>query len=189
MRIQWTRLLPRQQRIIPFWLIAGIAIAGPWLLADNTRIGGWLRSAITAPTATCAVASIHDGDTLRAICDGERQQVRLYCIDAPEIAQRPWGIESRDHLRAITPARVTLRTHDRDRYGRTIGEVFDPASGESLNLAMVAAGQAVVYPQYCNDPAYYAAEQRARRAGLGIWSRPGDQQTPWRARARARRGG
>jgi endonuclease YncB( thermonuclease family) len=37
----------------------------------------------------CRVNSIHDGDTLRVTCNGQREQLRLYCIDAPELDQRP----------------------------------------------------------------------------------------------------
>lgn len=104
---------------------------------------------------------------------------RFYCIDAPELAQRPWGIESRDHLRAITPRRVILISKDKDRYGRTVGEILadDPAR-EHLNLAQVASGNAAVYPKYCSDRSYYATERQARRARLGVWERPGKQRTP-----------
>jgi hypothetical protein len=63
------------------------------------RIKAWLLTVAdirdwTSPNAAgraCTVASIHDGDTLRAVCDGERLQVRLYCIDAPEMSQAPRG--------------------------------------------------------------------------------------------------
>lgn len=126
---------------------------------------------------TCRVNSIHDGDTLRATCGGEKVKVRFYCIDAPETAQRPWGTESRDHLRKIAPATVTLIEKDRDRYGRIVGEIF--AGQQSLNLAMVEVGQAAVYRRYCTDRRYTAAEQRAKSARLGIWSKPGDHQQPW----------
>jgi endonuclease YncB( thermonuclease family) len=58
------------------------------------------------------------------------------------------------------------------------------ADGESLNLAMVRNGYAAVYPKYCKDSAYYRAQDSARGAGLGIWSKPGLQQTPWEYRHR-----
>ena len=128
----------------------------------------------------CSVSSIHDGDTVRVRWDGERLKIRLYCIDAPELAQRPWGLESRDHLRAITPKRVILIPKDKDRYGRTVGEILtDDAQRENLNLAQVASGNAAVYPRYSRDSKYYAAQRAARNASLGIWERPGEQQRPW----------
>jgi endonuclease YncB( thermonuclease family) len=98
--------------------------------------------------------------------------------------QQPWGTESRDHLRAITPRVVSLTIHDTDRYGRKVAEVIDPATGEALNRAMVAAGHAAVYRRYCPDPSYRQVEASAKAAGLGIWAVPGDQQRPWDWRRR-----
>ncbi|RUR52102.1 thermonuclease family protein [Vreelandella populi] len=46
-------------------------------------------------------------------------------------------------------------THDRDRYGRLVGEVL--SGGRSLNLAMVEAGQAAFYNRYCSGARYSAA--------------------------------
>lgn len=98
------------------------------------------------------------------------------------MAQRPWGQESRDHLRRITPSQVGLVERDKDRYGRIVGEIRAAVGETSINLAMVEAGQAAVYPRYCQDPAFYAAERRAREAGLGIWEKEGEQQRPWESR-------
>jgi len=172
---RWPRLLPRHQRLAAFWCLAGLGIALPWLLGDQ----GWFGF---HPSRECRVLHISDGDTLRASCRGETVRIRLYCIDAPELDQRPWGEASRDHLRRLTPPTVRVVEHDRDRYGRLIGELFD--GDTSLNLALVAAGWAAVYPQYCQAPRYYAAEREARRAGLGIWSEEGDWQRPWVHRRR-----
>jgi endonuclease YncB( thermonuclease family) len=174
-RIPWHRLLPRHQRVTLFWILAGLGVAAPWLLGDAVRMP-------TAPQAACVVDSVYDGDTLRATCAGEALKIRLYCIDAPEMAQRPWGQESRDHLRRITPREVGLVERDKDRYGRIVGEIGVPAGETSINLAMVEAGQAAVYPRYCKDPAFYAAERRAREAGRGIWEKDGAQQRPWEVR-------
>jgi endonuclease YncB( thermonuclease family) len=44
---------------------------------------------------------------------------------------------------------------------------------------MVRAGQAAVYARYCSERAYYRARDDARAAGLGIWSKLGEQQRPW----------
>ena len=79
---------------------------------------------------------------------------------------------------------MSLRVHDTDRYGRKVAEVLDPASGESINRAMVAAGQAAVYRRYCSDPSYAQAEATARAARVGIWREPGQHQRPWAYRHR-----
>ncbi len=168
-------------RLPILWLLAVVGLSAPWLL---TRMD-WTALVLTrAKTSSCIVASVHDGDTLRAICDGERLQVRLHCIDAPEIAQTPWGQESRDHLRAIIPRQIQVEIQDTDRYGRTVARILTP-EGIDLNQRMVRDGQAAVYRRYCSDPDYARAETEARARGLGIWSAPGDHQTPWEHRDRS----
>jgi len=109
----------------------------------------------------------------------------LYCIDAPEIGQKPWGQESRDHLRGLAPqgSAVQIRQLDRDSYGRVVGEVLN-GGGDNLNLQMVLAGEAAVYPRYCADERYFQVQAVARAARSGIWARPGLHQTPWKFRHR-----
>lgn len=173
--IPWHRLLPRHHRLLVFWALAGIGIAAPWLL--NGLDLSWLQR--TTESTGCTVAKIHDGDTLRAECGSEELKVRLYCIDTPEMQQKPWGRESRDYLRRITPKVVTLKVHDTDRYGRQVAEVIDPTTGEALNLTMVRAGQAAVYPRYCSESRFFTAQNAAKTQRLGIWRQPGNHQRPW----------
>jgi endonuclease YncB( thermonuclease family) len=157
-----------------FWILALTGLALPWLPSCQSL----------EPTA-CAVNSIYDGDTMRLTCDGRKVKVRLYCIDAPEMQQRPWGKESRDYLRAITPRQVKVIEHGKDRYGRIIGEVWTDDGDEvqeNLNLAMVWAGRAVVYPRYCSEGEYYTAQKKAKGLKSGVWRREGDWQRPWVSR-------
>jgi endonuclease YncB( thermonuclease family) len=181
----------RKPHITLFWILAALGLASPWGLDHwlGDWFGDWFGDGFgdwfgTTTSRSCQVSSIHDGDTLRGDCDGANLSVRFYCIDAPEIAQRPWGTESRDHLRAMTPKTIRLVEHDKDRYGRIVGEIY--AGERSLNLAMVEAGQAAVYPAYCKESRFFDAERRARDAGLGIWAKPGDQQQPWEYRRQKR---
>jgi endonuclease YncB( thermonuclease family) len=132
------------------------------------------------PENLCQVNSIHDGDTMRVTCNGKKEKVRLYCIDTPEIDQKPWGIESRDHLRALAPKSVKLLQRDKDDYGRIVAEVFDGDS--NLNLKMVREGRAAVFNRYCKQQKFYDAQDLARQQKLGIWSKSGLHQTPWKWR-------
>jgi endonuclease YncB( thermonuclease family) len=160
--------------------LAALALAIPWLLVHCGT-----QQTVSAPRGalrSCTLQSIYDGDTLRAVCDGEALQIRLHCIDAPEMGQRPWGKESRDYLRRMTPDTLRLRAVEKDRYGRIVGNVLDGKT--DLNLQMVAAGQATVYARYCNDRSYFAAERKAKRQRLGIWAQGGAQQRPWEWRKR-----
>ncbi len=169
-------LLSRLRRSRWFWLVLLLGLASPWL---ERWLPGWMM--IFETPIGCVIDSIYDGDTLRATCDGGKVKVRLHCIDAPEMAQKPWGREARDYLRQITPSSVQLVVKETDRYGRKVADVRG-ADGQSLNLAMVAAGQAAVYQQYCHDGRFFAAAQEAKRRRLGIWSKTGEHQTPWRWR-------
>ena len=134
----------------------------------------------------CEVLKVYDGDTMTLQCAGktEKTKVRMYCIDTPEMKQKPWGTQARDHLRSIAGNTVKLVEVDKDRYGRVVGEVY---SGDvNLNLAQVKAGKAAVYDAYCKKSEYKAAETEPKEAGLGIWSKPGLHQTPWEWRKQQR---
>lgn len=135
---------------------------------------------------SCRVDHCHDGDTCTLECAGERVKVRLYCIDAPELLQAPWGEQSRDHLRGRIPpaASVDLVSVTRDKYGRTVGVLlFD---GMNVNLNQVQSGWAAAYPKYCADPVYYQAQADAQAQRRGIWQVEGEQQRPWDWRGRNR---
>ncbi|MCG3168205.1 MAG: hypothetical protein POELPBGB_04008 [Bacteroidia bacterium] len=149
-----------------------------------------LAAACTAAGAEpCAVDHCHDGDTCTLVCarhtdTPRRVKVRLHCIDAPELAQTPWGRWSAEALRGYAPAGsvVDLEAVTTDRYGRIVGVLH--ARGVRVNVEMVRQGFAAVYERYCAEPAYYDAREEARAAGRGIWAVPGQQQRPWEWRHR-----
>lgn len=165
-------------------LLGGLAlvVALAWL-GQRQLAAPWAMG--QAAGRACTVVRVRDGDSLDLRCGGETVQVRLHCIDAPEWEQGAWGKQSLRHLRVITPRRVLLEKLDTDRFGRTVANLYDTGPDHRLlNLEQVASGQAAVYRHYCDDPRFARAEQAARAAGLGIWSRPGEQQTPWEFRHR-----
>ena len=137
---------------------------------------------------SAVVLSIGDGDTIRVRQDGRTVTVRLACIDAPELAQSPYGAAARAYLRQRLPlgAPVTLDVHTTDRYGRLVAEVI----GEiNLGLALVEDGQAFAYRRYlggCDARAYLDAEFRASRHRYGVWQVPGGIPRPWDVRRQRR---
>ena len=149
----------------------------------------WIRKSwFPPPPDHCEVLNIYDGDTMTLQCPGqsEKTKVRMYCIDTPEMKQKPWGTQARDHLRAIAEGKmVQLVEVNKDRYGRVVGEVY--SDDINLNIAQVKAGYAAVYKAYCKKPEYNSVENEAKQAKLGIWSQPGIQQTPWEWRKQQRK--
>lgn len=125
--------------------------------------------------------SAGDGDTLRVNRDGRSLTIRLACIDAPEMAQTPWGAQSRAYLAQRLPRgrEVQVIPHTIDRYGRTVAEVI---SDLSIHLVMVEDGQAFAYRRYldgCDVKELLEAEYRASRHRYGVWSVPGGITRPW----------
>ncbi len=137
------------------------------------------KTAHTPRGTLCDVESVYDGDTVWVVCDGRREKLRLYCIDAPEMGQKPWGKASRNHLRSIIGDAVTVESIDTDRYGRTVARLWS----DSIDLIgqMISDGQAVVYPRYCpvQETSYYEAEEGARSQNYAVWSHDGLQNQPW----------
>lgn len=155
------------------------------------RIAALLAAASTAVGAEqCAVDHCHDGDTCTLVCGRHtdtprRVKVRLHCIDAPELAQAPWGRWSAEALRWYVPVGsvVDLEAVTADRYGRIVGVLR--TAGAGINVEMVRQGFAAVYERYCAEPVYYKARDEAKAAGRGIWAVPGLHQRPWEARSRS----
>lgn len=97
-------------------------------------------------------------------------------IDTPEKSQ-DFGQVSEQALSDLVYGKdVTIEVETIDKYGRTVGTVM--VGGVDANLQQVAKGLAWVYTKYAYDPAYYEAEKSAKKAGIGLWSRP-DAIPPW----------
>jgi endonuclease YncB( thermonuclease family) len=147
---------------------------------------------LAGPAGAATVLSVGDGDTIRVSDGAKRVTIRLACIDAPETAQKPYGIDARQKLQTLAPVGsvVSLQTKTTDRYGRTVAEIF--RNGRSVNQAMVSTGEAFVYWQYisgCDRNTYARLEQQAKSQRLGVWAVPGGIERPWdfRRGRRARR--
>ena len=141
----------------------------------------WLAPARAEVDFRARVVSIGDGDTIRIQHGDKLETIRLACIDAPEMAQVPYGDQARRFLQIRLPLQrqVTIHPLNTDRYGRTVAEVIGDVN---LNLALVEDGQAFVYPKYlgqCDANEYLDAEYRASRHRFGIWRVPGGIERPW----------
>ncbi len=128
----------------------------------------------------CEVTSVYDGDTMTVQCPSGSTRIRLYCIDAPEMEQSPWGELARDALRNLAPlgSNISYNQVDIDQYGRIVAEVFNH-TGINLNQTQVQTGQTAVYDYFCDKAEYDTLQATAKNQAIGIWSQPGLHQTPW----------
>ena len=123
-----------------------------------------------ADEITGKVVGIVDGDTIDILtADMTQIRIRLNGVDAPETGQT-FGKNSKQFVSdAIGGKSVRIVSHDKDRYGRTIGDVYSEST--LVNLELVRAGLAWHYVQYTpDDKALAAAELQAREAKRGLWS-------------------
>lgn len=140
------------------------------------------------------IRRVIDGDSLEVKYAGlfsflrKPFPVRLYGIDAPELAQ-PYGQESRKQLeKLVRRGGIRMDVKTTDRYGRTVGLLYRRRRGQSINAEMVRSGMAWWYRRYGGrDLGFPEAEAEAKRRRRGVW-RHGDRiRRPWDYRADLRR--
>ena len=153
-------------------------------LAVALVCGGCGSDAPSQPTpppppsaSSVTVSSITDGDTLRfsPALDGTTI-LRMLHIDAPEMAQAPWGEQSRAELLRLAPAATSMRIETEqtriDAFGRLLGHGVR-SDGLDLNREQLRLGQAVLYviwPNVDRFEDYRAAEVQAQEQGRGVWN-------------------
>ncbi len=119
------------------------------------------------------VITVQDGDTINVRLDGRIQKVRLIGIDAPELAQEPWGYLAAQYLRELIKdkvVRLELDVARKDQAGQLlayvyVGEVF-------VNAEVVRAGHAVVHtipPNLAHVEDFQKAQVQAQLAARGVW--------------------
>jgi endonuclease YncB( thermonuclease family) len=141
---------------------------------------------VVAETLTGRVIGISDGDTLTILSDKKLQtKIRLAEIDAPESGQ-PYGQKSKQLLsKLVFGKRVTVDVQDRDRYGRTVGRVYQES--RDINKELIRKGAAWVYRKYLRDPALLDDEKLAKQNEFGLWALPEYERVPpweWRQGSR-----
>jgi micrococcal nuclease len=131
------------------------------------------------------VSAVHDGDTVSVILHNTEKKVRLIGIDAPELAQKPWGEEAKKYLESLLTANnweVTLEydVEQNDQYGRILAYLWTE-DGKFINLMMVRNGYAMLYtvsPNAKHAGELKAAQKEARDGRHGIWSMEGLKERP-----------
>ena len=138
---------------------------------------------LPAPGVPAQVVGVTDGDTITAIVDGRQIKVRLNGIDAPEKKQAFGNVSKQALSGLVFGKRVSIVDLGKDRYGRTIGEVFTP-DGQQVEVAMVRLGFAWHYVKYApRNTDLAGAELVARKARRGLWADAAPV-PPWEFRKR-----
>ncbi len=162
-------------------LLVGVIVGAMWFDCVNNAV----------PQVHAVVERVIDGDTIDVRLGQQRVRVRLVGIDAPELSQEQ-GRQVQQYLAGVIqgqPVRIALG--DKDKYGRSLGEVFvttiDPQtqtqSQVSVNALLVRTGRAWAY-RYRGEVQYSEYgdfEAEARAAQRGLWSSAGAVE-PWQWR-------
>src|SRR5262249_37863683 len=136
---------------------------------------------------TGKVVAISDGDTIKVMHCGQPEKVRLNAVDCPESSQA-FGQKAKKYTAKLCFRKeVTVNTFNKDKYGRTIGEVILPHH-KNLNEELVRAGYAWWYRKYASDnKTLEALETEAREHHRGLWKdKDKDPEEPWHYRQRQR---
>jgi endonuclease YncB( thermonuclease family) len=114
------------------------------------------------------------------------ERVRLSGIDCPEKGQA-YGQKAKHAASSLVFGKeVTLQTHGRDKYGRTLADVL-LLDGANVNHELVGKGWCWWYRKYAPmDTELEALEKSARDAKKGLWQDPAPV-PPWAYRKAIRR--
>ena len=114
---------------------------------------------------------VTDGDSFKRA----NQRIRLFGIDAPELAQecldakgRPYAcgqVAKRALQELIGGAEISCDVIERDKYGRDVARCR--REDLEINREMVRLGWAIAYKRHSID--YFVAEATARNARRGLW--------------------
>ncbi len=121
-----------------------------------------------------------DGDTIRVRLDGENESVRYIGIDTPEMNYdegapacfAPQATElNRQLLGGGDEVRLVFDRERRDRYGRLLAYVYSGSTLLQAELLERGYARTLEVPPNTSRAGYFASlEDKARKAGRGLWS-------------------
>ncbi len=130
----------------------------------------WLASTAFGADFQAKVIHVTDGDTITVLNDTNEQiKIRLNGIDCPEKAQA-YGKKAKTFTKDLVAGEmVTIKAHETDRYGRTIGDVV-VEDGRNLSQELVKACYAWWFFKYSDDEQLGILEVQAKIAKVGLWA-------------------
>lgn len=169
--------------ILSLAIIVGACTSGPSIGDDSpaeTTTAGEASSSTTDVTLPPdeevirgTVDGVIDGDTLQAVVDGKRMDIRLIGVNAPE-GDECYGNESRTALASlVTGQTVVLATDgpDTDSAGRALRYVLIEGEPAVLvNAALVSSGTVVpIHSGHLMEADFLARGDQAYASGNGMW--------------------
>ena len=129
----------------------------------------WFSSTVFGADYQAKVIHISDGDTITILTSQQEQvKIRLHGIDCPEKAQA-YGNKAKQFTKGLVYGGiVTIQAYDRDKYGRTIGDVILD-DGRNLSQELVRAGYAWWYFKDSDNEHLGTLEVKAKIAKIGLW--------------------
>ncbi len=127
-----------------------------------------------------SVRYVYDGDTLQL---SDRRRVRLAGLNTPELKEGPaWSRSVAQDAKSRLQQWLSLQQHvylqveqdPHDDYGRVLGYIVD-AKGNDPAVTLLEKGLAhavAIAPNIEKQRCYFAAERKARLAGVGVWAYP-----------------
>lgn len=137
-----------------------------------------LETAGSSSRTPARITDVIDGDTVRAIIDGEEVTIRLIGIDTPEkdgphTDLECYGEEATSFTRGLLDDEVVGLEFDverTDRYLRTLAYVW--LGDELVNESILAEGAGVLLtipPNVAHVERFEEAQREARDGELGLW--------------------
>lgn len=124
-----------------------------------------------AQVITGKVVRVKDGDTI-VVLDSNKEQhtIRVADIDCPEKSQ-PYGKKAKWFVSdEVFGKIVKVDVTKKDRYGRSIGNVF--YDGKNLSVELLKNGYAWHYKKYSKNKFYQSLEDNARKNKIGLFKDP-----------------
>ena len=159
------------------------------LLAVVSLFYGWLSASAPGAKKTdigsIFVEKVVDGDSIEAVIQVKREHIRLIGIDAPELAQRPWGKKAKKYLEELVAASkwevgIAYDVERRDKHDRVLAYLWS-RDGKLVNEELLRAGLAVIFtfpPNVKYVDRFRTAQIIARENKAGIWGKGGLRQLP-----------
>ena len=116
-------------------------------------------------TFTTYVSTI-DGDSLAFWHNGQKCEIRVFGIDAPEWSQ-PEGPKAASMMRSMVDGQeITVKPIKTDKYNRLVSEIY-LSDGTDIGRTMVQKGMAIAEIRFSKK--YLADEKYARFNKIGLW--------------------